>query len=282
MNKINIISHRGGFLPEGSISTISQYEIPENTLEAFERAFQNGWGVETDVRLTADGGLVIIHDEDIKRFSDKDGIINQMTTTQISDVYCKTNPQFKIPTLDELCELAIKYTKNGQAPFIAFQVKRGSNHDSGLAVGRAVAQRIQRHGLKKSILFDATLEEAQTLHQEFPHLNLSVSVGENNYNPTIYTPNQVLIKKFTSVYTSVWADEWKIPGSIYNEELFKKLRAAYEGRIDVISPELHYNENHPLSKDLAKLKSLWQEIISWWIVNGICTDYPTQLKLFCI
>lgn len=240
-----------------AIPSISEYEIPENTLPAFERAFQNGWGVETDVRQTKDGDFVLIHD---------DSTVDRITIP------------FRIPTLDELCQLTSRYIKNEQASFIAFQIKRGRNPESGVKIGRVVAQRIQQYGLENSILFDATFEEAQILHQEFPRLNLSVSVGEKNYSPTIYIPDQALSTEFTAVYTSAWADEWKIPGSIYNETMFKKLRAAYQGRIDVISPELHYNENHPLSKDLEKIKELWKEIISWDIADGICTDYPTALK----
>lgn len=246
MNKIQIIAHRGGFLPEGPIPQVrDKYTIPENTLEAFKRALENGWGIETDVRLTGDGQFVLSHDK-----------IDQSP--------------IRVSTLDELCQLI--------PPFIAFQIKRDGNSQSGVKAGRAVAQKIQQYGLKKSILFDATLEEAKVLHREFPWLNLSVSVGEENYSPTIYTPEQVSTEEFTSVYNCIWADEWKIPGSIYNEEMFKTLRAAYPGRIDVISPELHYNENHPLSKDLKGLKKLWQEIISWGTADGICTDNPSTLQ----
>ena len=146
-------------------------------------------------------------------------------------------------------------------------------------MGRGVAKKIQQYGLKNSILFDATLEEAQILHDEFPWLNLSVSVGEENYGPTIYTPDQVFDPEFTRVYSSVWADEWKAQGSMYNEMLFEKLRTMYQGRIAVISPELHYNENHPLSKNLEGLKKLWKEIAGWGIASGICSDYPSVLEL---
>lgn len=266
-------------MPEGPIPAISEYKIPENTLDAFERAFQNGWGIETDIRTTGDGNFAVIHDGNVIRFSGKEGIIDQMTIPQIQKVGYKTNPKYKIPALDGLCKLAQKYAKDGQTPFIAFQVKRGSKEGSGVAVGRAVAEKIRQYDFVNSILFDATLEEARLLHQEFPSLNLSVSVGEENYSPTIYTPSQVLTEEFTSVYTSIWADEWKVPFSIYNKDLFEKLRSKYSGRIDVISPELHYNENHPFSKDLAKLKALWQQIIGWGIADGICTDYPTTLQL---
>lgn len=276
MRRIEIIAHRGNFVPEGPIPiTQNKYRIPENTKAAFTRAFQKGWGVETDIRVAGDGNFVVIHDGDLVRFAGSQGIIDQMSVDQIKQVGFKSNPQFKVPTLDELCHLA-----NGS--FIAFQIKRGHSPESGVKVGRAVAQKMEQYNLKDSILFDATLEEAEILIEEFPWLNLSVSVGEENYSPTIYTPSQVFTAKFMKAFNCIWADEWKISGSIYNEELFKKMRAAYEGRIDVISPELHYNENHPLSKNLAKVKSLWQRIISWGIVNGICTDYPTQLKSFCI
>ena len=259
MKKVTIIAHRGGFLPEGPIPKVqNKYTIPENTLEAFKRALENKWAVETDVREWEDSDFALIHDSNTVRISNY--------------------PQFKISTLDELCQLASRYIKNEQVPFIAFQIKRGSNPKSGAEIGRVVAKKMEQYNLKDSILFDATLEEAQILYQEFPWLNLSVSVGEENYSPTIYTPDQALGRKFTSSYTSVWADEWKIPGSIYNERLLKNLRRAFSGRIDVVSPELHYNENHPLSQDLEKLIEFWKEIIRWNIADGICTDYPTALK----
>ena len=45
MKQIAIIAHRGGFLPEGPIPKVrDNYTIPENTLEAFKRALENGWG----------------------------------------------------------------------------------------------------------------------------------------------------------------------------------------------------------------------------------------------
>lgn len=279
MSKIKIIAHRGNFAPEGPIPEVqNKYQVPENTLPAFERAFKNGWGMETDIRLTGDNNFVVIHDGDIVRFSGQEGIIDQMSASQVKEVRYKTNPQFRIPTLDKLCQLAAGNPKDGEPPFIAFQVKRGGDPGSGVKVGRAVAQKMEQYHLINSILFDATLEEAKVLHGEFPWLNLSVSVGEENYSPTIYTPDQVFSDEFTSVFTSIWADEWKIPSSIYNEELFKKFRVSYSGRIDVISPELHYNENHPLSRDLDGLKRLWTEIISWGTADGICVDYPSTLS----
>ena len=47
-------------------------EFPENTLPAFERAVENGFGAELDVHLTKDGKLVVFHDDDLKRVCDVD------------------------------------------------------------------------------------------------------------------------------------------------------------------------------------------------------------------
>ena len=46
--------------------------IPENTLPAFARAVEAGFGAELDVHLTADGRLVVFHDDDLKRLCGAD------------------------------------------------------------------------------------------------------------------------------------------------------------------------------------------------------------------
>jgi|SRR5581483_311586 len=256
MGNNEILAHRGNFLPEGPIPTIERYDVPENTLEAFDRAFKKNWGIETDVRQAKEGAFFISHDEQSTRVAQK-------------------SSQYVVPSLEDFFKLVQKYKK----PFIAFQIKRSDDPESGIAVGRAVALGLQEYGIQNSILFDATIEEAEILHKEFPWLNLSVSCGEKNYSPTIYTPDQVLSDKFRSTFTSVWADEWKENGNIYNRDMFNNLKNAYpKGRIDVISPELHYSEDHPLSKNIDEIKKLWEEILKWGTVGGICTDYPSKLE----
>ena len=41
----------------------------ENTMTAFERACEEGFGIELDVQLTKDGALVVFHDDDLKRMT---------------------------------------------------------------------------------------------------------------------------------------------------------------------------------------------------------------------
>ena len=41
--------------------------VPENSLAAFAAACENGYGIELDVQLSADGQVVVFHDDNLKR-----------------------------------------------------------------------------------------------------------------------------------------------------------------------------------------------------------------------
>ena len=59
-------------------------KYPENTLLAFRRAAElDVFGVEFDVHLTADGQLVVIHDETINRTSTGSGFVKDMTLDEL-------------------------------------------------------------------------------------------------------------------------------------------------------------------------------------------------------
>ena len=84
---------------------------PENTMEAFRAAIEMGVDqIETDVRITADGELVLIHDATVDRTTNGTGKVAQMTLAELKalDAGCKKDPKFigaKIPTFRELLEL---------------------------------------------------------------------------------------------------------------------------------------------------------------------------------
>lgn len=68
-----VIAHRGG-----------AGLWPENTIHAFEGARKLGVDViETDVRSTADGVLVVIHDASVERTTDGAGSVNEMTLAEL-------------------------------------------------------------------------------------------------------------------------------------------------------------------------------------------------------
>ncbi|MGI9825114.1 glycerophosphodiester phosphodiesterase [Agromyces sp. Marseille-Q5079] len=59
-------------------------DAPENTLLAFERARSAGAGyLETDVRLTRDGVVVIAHDDTIERIAGRDAAVADLTIDEL-------------------------------------------------------------------------------------------------------------------------------------------------------------------------------------------------------
>ena len=57
---------------------------PENTLTSFKKAIEIGVdAVELDVRRTKDNQLVVIHDADIKRTTNGEGLVSELTLAQI-------------------------------------------------------------------------------------------------------------------------------------------------------------------------------------------------------
>ena len=59
-------------------------KYPENTMIAFRKAVELGVdGIELDVHLTKDNEIVIIHDEDIKRTCNGEGLVKDMTLNEL-------------------------------------------------------------------------------------------------------------------------------------------------------------------------------------------------------
>lgn len=87
---------------------------PENTMVAFERAIQLGaTGIETDIQMTADGKLVLIHDDTLDRTTTGTGRVGQFTYNELTklDAGSWYSPKFageSVPRLEELLELAVQ------------------------------------------------------------------------------------------------------------------------------------------------------------------------------
>jgi glycerophosphoryl diester phosphodiesterase len=78
-----VVAHRG-----------ASVEQPENTIEAFEAAIDAGAdAVEFDVRMTADGHAVVMHDPDVSRTTEGHGLVAEMRLEEIL--------KLGVPTLEE-------------------------------------------------------------------------------------------------------------------------------------------------------------------------------------
>jgi len=65
-----LYAHRG--LHDGNVN------VPENSMEAFRLAVENGYGMELDVQLTRDGRLVVHHDGSLKRVCGVDKLVREV------------------------------------------------------------------------------------------------------------------------------------------------------------------------------------------------------------
>ena len=110
-------------------------ERPENSLAAFAAARDAGYGIELDVHLTADGCLVVHHDDNLKRMCGKDITIGSSTRAEVCACRLGGTDEH-VPTFDEVLAVV-----NGQIPMIV-ELKTENNVD---ALCRAVHERMQRY-----------------------------------------------------------------------------------------------------------------------------------------
>ena len=83
---------------------------PENTMEAFELAILQGAdGIELDVHTSADGELIVIHDETVDRVTDGTGLVGEKTLKELKELKVSTKAEpkgiYRIPTLLDVLDL---------------------------------------------------------------------------------------------------------------------------------------------------------------------------------
>lgn len=131
---------------------------PENTMAAFEQAVHR-WGVdmlELDVRLSADGEVVVVHDATVDRTTDGSGAVADLRLAQLRELDAGARFRdldgrsshagrgVRIPTLDEVLE--------------AFPHVRLNVEAKCAEVARPLVQAIERHGAAHRVLVAAEFE----------------------------------------------------------------------------------------------------------------------------
>ena len=81
----------------------ASHYCPENTMMAFYMGMQMGAnGIETDVRRTRDGVLVLFHDETLARVTGAEGSVADYTYAELQKLFVKKGDLYdKIPTLED-------------------------------------------------------------------------------------------------------------------------------------------------------------------------------------
>lgn len=78
--------------------------IPENSMAAFRRACEAGYGIELDVHLSLDGEVVVFHDETLVRMTGDDRRLAELTLAELKSLSLAGTDQ-TIPTLAEVLSL---------------------------------------------------------------------------------------------------------------------------------------------------------------------------------
>jgi glycerophosphoryl diester phosphodiesterase len=74
--------------------------VPENSRSAFVAAAETGYGVELDVRLTADGMPVVVHDPDLKRATGADLRVSEISASHLAGLQLRGADE-PVPTLPQ-------------------------------------------------------------------------------------------------------------------------------------------------------------------------------------
>jgi glycerophosphoryl diester phosphodiesterase len=138
---------------------------PENTLISFQKALDMQVdGIELDVQLSADGELIVIHDETIDRTTNGNGFVKALSLSELK--VFRINGTHKIPTLKEVFDLV------SQDCFINIELK---NYDTT----EKVVSLIEKYVAKKGWKYDRFLVSSFDWNalQQVAFLNDKIHIG---------------------------------------------------------------------------------------------------------
>lgn len=181
-DRMTVAAHRG-----------DSYNYYENTMTAFKMAHAVGADmIETDIHLTKDNHLVLIHDDTVDRTTNGSGRVCEMTFDEIRALNASDKNSYEcVPTLEELFAWAqpLDITFNLEIK----EYNRGDNRarcekciDDTLAL-------VEKYGLSKRIIinsFDAYVLEyvykkhgkKYALHGFYPYWEMfNVSINPDEY-----------------------------------------------------------------------------------------------------
>lgn len=90
----------------------NETEAPENSMSAFKKAVDFGYGIELDVQMTKDGQVVVTHDFHLKRICGADVQVNELTYEELQK-YTILRSQERIPLFTDFLKLV-----DGKVPLI--------------------------------------------------------------------------------------------------------------------------------------------------------------------
>ena len=155
-NRLYVCGHRG-----------ARAVKPENTMMAFLYAAENGVGmVETDVHMSADKRIMLIHDDSLDRTTDKTGLIRELTFEEIRSADAGQGE--KVPTLEELFE----GTKHVEGLIYNIELKdfiEVVGQERAFECIDRVLELIEKFGLTERVILNSFSSDLLAyIHEKFP------------------------------------------------------------------------------------------------------------------
>lgn len=144
-----VIAHRGNAVT-----------APENTLAAYHQAFKDGADmIETDVNISKDGHLVIIHDSTLNRTTNLTGNVHDFTLEELrlADAGIQFGADFKgerIPTIEE----AFQFSGQHQMA-MCFEVK-GLGSERSFVIAKKLVEYIGKYNAFDKIFLSSYYHDA--------------------------------------------------------------------------------------------------------------------------
>lgn len=227
----------------------------ENSLISFENALKENLPFETDVRVSRDGAVFMIHDESLDRLFNGIGKIKDFNSEELVKFRYLENRELGLVSLIELCKLIKKYDYSNS---IFMHIKELEDINSVFDVFRD-------YDLSNIIKFFAcdelTLKLIKVIKEKYPEYKVGLHFNDNS----------TIDKKEFEISDFIWADE-TCRKNITPD--LAKFAHRLSKPIYAISPELIAE-----SVFNADINSRWHELIEAG-VDGICTDMPEELMDF--
>ena len=233
---IRVIAHRG-----------FSGRAPENTLVAIRRAIETGADmVEIDVTMTADGHVILLHDETLDRTTDGLGVPTEMTLDEIQrlDAGSWFSPEFageRIPTLTKALEMVkdrilinveikSEAVVHGVVPQVAALI-----NEHGM-IDQVVVSSFSPEALRLMKVTDPAVVTASLFNKELhagrDPLEILQEVGARGYNISAKRVTEAVIER---------CHRHDIPVSVYTVNEPEEMRRLMEMGVDAVftdSPDL--------------------------------------------
>ncbi len=229
-----VIAHRGA----------SAY-APENTMPAFALAAEQGADmIELDVQRTADGAIVVFHDETTERWG---GIQRRVDGCTLADMQALDIGGARVPTLAEVCVFARQHNMP-----MNIELKQGG-------ISNDVVNVVRQERAGDLVLFSSfSVEALSELASAAPSLPRAYLMGTQTYQPDVRLRESWPFAALRALDCKAWHPSYQIP--LLHQVIPLVRRAGFQINI--------WTVNDPLvMKRLIALE-----------VDGIITDYPDRIK----